>query len=129
MVLEDNENRIKRFKQELIGHELDVYVDADPAVQALKTKNYDVVFLDHDLDNETYVDPLERNTGYEVIRFLVRNKLNTNTNFIVHSMNPVEDSMVKSLKANDYKAVRAVFNSHEFYSIIEQLSNYKDKET
>lgn len=126
LVLEDDENRIKKFKQELIGHELDICVDALPAIESLKQKEYDIVFLDHDLGGKTYVDPLEQNTGYEVIRFLVRNLTNTKANFVVHSMNSVGDSMVKSLKARNYKSVRAIFNSYEFNHVIEQICNYKE---
>lgn len=126
LVLEDDQNRIKRFSQELIGNSLDICERAEEAIKLLKEKDYDVVFLDHDLGGQIYVDPLESNTGYEVIRFLARNITNTKANFIVHSMNSVGDSMVKSLKAKNYKAVRAVFNSPEFMSVIKQICDYKE---
>jgi len=83
-ILEDNEFRIKTFKQSLIGHSVDIVTtvkDGRPLVE----EKYDLIFLDHDLGGETYV-PSGPETGYEMAQ-IISETVNKDTPTIIHSCN------------------------------------------
>lgn len=88
LIVEDNKARIKWFKEALIGHSVDIVESADPAISLVKEKKYDVIFLDHDLGGEEYVDSNNDNTGYQVSK-VIKGSINCQTRIIVHSCNPV----------------------------------------
>jgi len=50
-------------------------------------KEFDVMFLDHDLGGRVYVDSSDLNTGYQVAKYMVENNI-TSKEIIVHSLNP-----------------------------------------
>lgn len=65
---------------------------------------YDLVYLDHDLDGEAWANPNGKNTGSEVVRWILLNKPKIGR-VIVHSMNsPAANRMVKALKGASYDA-------------------------
>lgn len=92
LVLEDDPNRIHKFRRDLIGVTSVEYAQtAAHAKQLLTTRDYDLIFLDHDLGGDTYVDSTEENTGAEVARFLARLEQwqDPKTTVVVcHSLNP-----------------------------------------
>lgn len=96
LVLEDDSNRIKEFNKRLRDTRIcfTSYVDtAELAIQKLKESDYDIIFLDHDLGGETYVDTNNKNTGSEVARWISKNPIKGLV--IVHSLNkPAADGMV-----------------------------------
>lgn len=51
-----------------------------------KMSPFDVLFLDHDLGNQVYVDSYEENTGYQVARHIAGNSISF-TDCYIHSMN------------------------------------------
>jgi hypothetical protein len=81
-ILEDNQERIdefiKRFDEvkninDFFDIELDIAKSAKSALKMLnkalkENKKYDLMFLDHDLGKEVYVDSSDKNTGYFVIK-------------------------------------------------------------
>ena len=103
LVLEDDPNRIAEFKNRfkdlnMLGNvkvEAEFTEMADECISLLKTNTYDVIFLDHDLGGETYVDPDNKNTGSEVARFINSSDIDFgNLIVIIHSMNtPAANSM------------------------------------
>lgn len=68
-----------------------------------------MVFLDHDLGGEVYVDSGREDCGMEVVRWVCQNKPEVKQ-FIVHSYNPDgARRMVEDLTAAGYEVVRIPF--------------------
>ena len=100
-ILEDSQSRITLFNSWYVDHELTMTDDAMEAIEILKRDKFDVIFLDHDLDQRTFVDSSEPNTGYTVAKE-IPNTVNVNTQVILHSMNPDGvNNMAAVLKANN----------------------------
>lgn len=99
LFLDDDENRHFRFSQmiEVLSNQLnrkDIAVihnrTATECIQSLKLDPvYDAVFLDHDLDLNTYDHPSEEETGMEVVDFIdrVMDRDKCPRNIIIHSHN------------------------------------------
>jgi CheY-like chemotaxis protein len=99
MIVEDSPARINTFKQKLNNKDYDLYffdtaVDAEAALKNIG--GFDVLFLDHDLGGQVFVDSKDPNTGYAVAKFIVDNKIDI-PSIIVHSMNPVGSQNIKSI--------------------------------
>ena len=83
-ILEDDPERIKKFRRNLIGHELDITTTVDEGKKYIN-KKYDLIFLDHDLGGHQMVDSGE-GTGYELAA-LIADTVNKNSAIIIHSLN------------------------------------------
>lgn len=78
--------------------------DASGAIAALSSGGFDVVYLDHDLGDETYQDEAEENSGSGVVRWIVANKPAIGR-VVVHSLNaPAANRMVQCLRDAGYEA-------------------------
>ena len=88
LVLEDDPYRQKLFKQRLYKANLEVVDSVCVAIACLKNKEWDYLFLDHDLGGQQFVTPGE-NTGYAVACWLEKNPERQPKNIIIHSLNPV----------------------------------------
>ena len=87
MLLEDNPHRITFFQNELKKHKLTVCRHAKAAMKALKDGQFDLIFLDHDLDSEP-IAPDDENSGSEVARFIVKEAVTCGL-IILHTENRV----------------------------------------
>ena len=93
LVLEDNPERQKVFMKELSRNYQITIVDTVELAKTLvkeAEKNQDqfhVIFIDHDLGGEVYVDSREENTGYQFAVWLAENEIDSQ--FITHSLNLV----------------------------------------
>jgi DNA-binding NarL/FixJ family response regulator len=122
LILEDAQYRIKDFRSympfaKIIKH-------ADDCIEQLEKAEepWDILFLDHDLDNQTYVDPEEFNTGSEVVRWIVKNKPEIKQ-IIIHSHNEeAGESMRRDLYLAGYNVKR-----HPFLSL--KLDQFSGNET
>ena len=85
---------------------------ADDCIDQLERGGpWDILFLDHDLDGEAYVDPSEPNTGSEVVRWIVKNKPVIGE-IIIHTHNEgASVNMAKDLYMANYKVARKRFLS------------------
>lgn len=54
----------------------------------VREKEYDLIFLDHDLGNREYVDSDDSNTGFQVAK-AIKGTPNESTFIVIHSANPV----------------------------------------
>lgn len=89
LLVEDDDERIKWFSRELIGHNLIVVKTSSEAISALKLGKFDLLFLDHDLAESHYNQLCFDGTGSEVAKFLGDDyKNNPNMVIILHSLNP-----------------------------------------
>lgn len=89
LIVEDDEQRIDWFKNQLAGHKLYIAKSTSSAINTLKQIDFDIVYLDHDLTEEAYwKDAHHSVTGYSVCLFLEQNpENNRDASFVVHSMN------------------------------------------
>lgn len=103
LFLDDDPNRGERFLREhgdvvwtkTARSTIDVLFDFDP---------FDVVYLDHDLGGEVYVDSGREDTGMEVVRWVEANRPAVGR-FVVHSLNyPAAAQMVGRLRDAGYEA-------------------------
>jgi len=98
LILEDDPNRHVRFRRNLIGAEITIVDQAQDAIELLKTKEWDLLCLDHDLGGKIHVDSSEPNTGYAVAKWLEENPKFQPKEIILHSLNPVgRENMKKCL--------------------------------
>lgn len=97
-ILEDNKNRMVKFRRELIGHYIDHAETIEEGTSLVVSNKYDLLFLDHDLGGDEMVDSNESNTGYQLARFIASFTKNKETPCIVHSCNPAgADNIVNVL--------------------------------
>ena len=93
MILEDDpyDTRMDGFKNLFtsVGAVITWVDTAEECIEELKNDIFDIIFLDHDLGGEVFVDYRETNTGSEVSRWIYENPINDNTIVIIHSFNPV----------------------------------------
>ena len=97
LILEDDPYRIKNFKKML---SLDNTLFLSDNVEECKSiyndnKPFDVIFLDHDLGGEIFVDSNEKNTGYQFSKFIMNEGVNNSV--IIHSMNPAGAQRMRSI--------------------------------
>ena len=88
LILEDDLTRQRLFKENLIKHDIFITDSSKVAIWKLTKEPWDILFLDHDLGGNVFVESGE-DTGYEVAKFLEENKQYTPNTVIVHSLNVV----------------------------------------
>lgn len=100
IILEDSIERIRTFKKELHGHDLFFFDQVSEAKEALTLLGpFDVIFLDHDLDDKVFVNSNEENTGYQLAKYIAENNIKFDQ-IIIHSMNPAGVSKMKGILPN-----------------------------
>lgn len=82
LVLEDNKNRIKWFKQVFNDCGIMFTKDVDVMCDELRTKDYDVIFLDRDIG-----EPDGGKTGEDVTKIMMKEKLAQASTIIIHTFN------------------------------------------
>lgn len=88
------------------------------AIAAMKGEAFDMVFLDHDLGGEVFVDSSREDCGMEVVRFMEEHKPSAGR-VVVHTMNPAAgQQMEQALVAAGYWTRRAAFGSERFQSYV-----------
>ena len=103
--LDDMEIRQKSFKRSFPVDNITFAKSAEEAIKILeKDLDWDLICLDHDLGNRTFVDSKDLNTGYQVAKFL--SDKNIKSTIIIHSCNPVgAENMLKLLPQAVYLPV------------------------
>ena len=97
LILEDSYARIQTFKQRLKGHDLFFFDQVKDAKDALTLLGpFDVVFLDHDLDDKVFVDSADANTGYQLAKYIAEKGFKFDQ-IILHSMNPAGVQNMKDI--------------------------------
>ena len=99
LILEDDPNRHKAFRNRLIGTNLKIVETAAEAIAALNNQTWDYLFLDHDLGGMTYVTS-GKGTGYEVAEWLAKNESKQPSHIILHTLNPVGAQNMQALLPN-----------------------------
>lgn len=96
LILEDSKKRIKTFRQQLIGHNVVDVLGTKECIDLLKEKEWDYLFLDHDLLDIHYAMLVKGHkgvapgTGRDVAKWLSENPDRSPKKMvIIHSLNPV----------------------------------------
>lgn len=101
LFLDDNYGRIREFQQLVTQKNWTVTVvnDAQPCITAMSENEYDIVFLDHDLEGRVYVPTYELNTGSEVARWIASDacRMKHDTKIIIHTLNEKGMEYMKAL--------------------------------
>lgn len=97
LFLDDDNERIRQFRGKIPGAV--VVKTAEQAIKALAKEDiWNIVFLDHDLEGETYVDSNRADCGMEVVRWIIKEDAHIR-NIIVHTQNPpAGEEMTRLLK-------------------------------
>ena len=110
LIVEDEEYRLRWFRQSFIGHAVSMTKDVEEAKRMLEQHEYDYIFLDHDLTEKHYnqgwsgnYEGEDKTTGYEIAQFLEKSvELQPNAKIFVHSLSPAGgDRMMVALKDRD----------------------------
>ena len=117
LFLDDNKDRWNRFRLELnkLFPETSPTVirwtqTAEDCIRRLEQDHWQVVFLDHDLGGEVFVDTSREDCGMEVVRWIEQNKPENIEYFIVHSWNvPAAREMADRLKKIGYQTILKPF--------------------
>jgi DNA-binding response OmpR family regulator len=114
LVLEDSQDRVEEFKKRFKEKGWEgIYVDnVTDFEKKLLTEKYDIIFLDHDLEGQAYVNSEYYNTGATAAKMIVKRRSETKIKFpiIIHSANPHgADSMFDTLRDSGAHAVKVSF--------------------
>lgn len=95
MILDDMESRHLEFIRttQFLNVDCEHVWNASEAISRLKNKEFDLVFLDHDLSDEHYsiegqTNPVNEGTGAEVAEFIAQMEKPPGI-VVIHSWNPV----------------------------------------
>lgn len=107
LILEDNAGRIMHFAQAY--PEAVIVTRAKDAIKCLSERGWHHVSLDHDLNNEIFVDSARDDCGMEVVRWIVHHR--PQIDFInIHTANRgASEKMHEALINAGYKCARAPF--------------------
>jgi CheY-like chemotaxis protein len=99
--LEDNINRYAPFFEWLEQKAIDPHVlsakSYREAIEIFKdNKEFDVIFLDHDLGGKVFIDSRKENTGYTVAKYILNNNIKYEQ-CIIHSQNPAGANNIQSI--------------------------------
>ena len=115
LFLDDNPERHRVFKQRTIGCTVDSVFNADTCLEFLRKSGteYDVIFLDHDLDAtlENKIVEGEKDGRY-VVRKMIEEGITEGlvyTKIVIHSLNrPAAERMEAALKGAGIKEAKAI---------------------
>lgn len=118
LILEDDPFRIELFKVYLepLNFQVTYCSQANEATAELyDNNNYDLIFLDHDLGGEVFVDSTRDDTGAAVARWLANEETiegkpyNRGISIVIHSMNPAgQRNMQGILEAAGFNFTRII---------------------
>jgi CheY-like chemotaxis protein len=100
LILEDSDERIRKFNENLNKDGISVTFTkfVEPCIDILKKEVFDYLFLDHDLGGEVYVESGgDKETGYDVAKWLSENTDRMPKNIILHSLNEAGRENMQSL--------------------------------
>jgi CheY-like chemotaxis protein len=85
LFLDDDDRRCHIFRSNFPS--ADIVNTAEEAIAALEHGEYDLICLDHDLGGEQMVNPRGKNTGSEVVRYMIKNPHPAKA-IMIHTHNP-----------------------------------------
>jgi len=122
LFLDDDPKRTKAFRSQC--PKATCVETADACLQKLREQQWDVIFLDHDLNGEHYVNSGRNDCGMEVVRNLVSNPCHSisGTTVVVHSYNLAASiEMANRLNQAGYEGCRLPFGLRGFTAFVAGL--------
>lgn len=121
LILEDDANRHRKFRRNLIGTSVTITDRVSEAVSLIKTRSFDVVFLDYDL----YLGRNPESVGDDVLDEIICCPLCVNApHWVIHSLNSLgAASMYKRLYDAGASVSRHPF-AWEDKHLVEKLRAY-----
>ena len=114
LFLDDNNERIETAIKYFSSDDYDLMIakTAHHAIKLLKIQGFELVYLDHDLGGEVFVNSNREDCGMEVVRWMCSNKMKINVGrVIVHSWNyPAATEMRNKLKDAGYDVCQSPFS-------------------
>jgi hypothetical protein len=116
LILEDNQDRIEKFKILFKNQEASFVKTVREAIELVAWyRDFDILWLDHDLGGKIWEDSFKEDTGYHFVKWMVDNELQKKALIYIHSMNPVgANLMLNYLKDNGYDGSCIPFNLIKF---------------
>jgi len=103
LFFDDNYERIEDAAEKYSEDELTIVTNVPDCLRALSFHDWELVSLDHDLAGRDFIDPDDKNTGMEVVRYIEKTgwaEKRKKPDIIIHSSNFfAADSMCKRLIA------------------------------
>jgi hypothetical protein len=108
LILEDDPDRIKHFKRNLIGHYVAVFDRVEDFIYTYNRKDmeWDLVFLDYDLDSLNGINP-EVNNGIIAVHKMLEN-VRTKPHYIIHSANEIAAAYMCDLLRNRIEELKCL---------------------
>lgn len=107
LFLDDCPLRAMKFRREVPYAK--VVTTAQACIEQLSQQTWHAIFLDHDLNGDSYQDPTEENCGTTVASWICQNKPSID-HIIVHSLNQQErENMVNMLRKENYNVINCSF--------------------
>jgi len=111
LILEDNQERIEKFKILFKNHQITFCDNIDDASTACQKMTYDILWIDHDLNGKIWEDSFNYKTGYQFVKWMVDNGYQKNSLNYIHSMNPIgANLMLNYLRDNNYDGIWIPFH-------------------
>ncbi|HNC56720.1 MAG TPA: hypothetical protein PLP33_14840 [Leptospiraceae bacterium] len=110
LIFEDDRERIKWFKREFVGHEIQITQSVQGAIELLCNQDFDLILLDNDIVLEHYENPdCYDGTGRELADWLAQTKLNNSPVILIHSCNSVASQYMYDVLVTMYTTVKKSF--------------------
>ena len=103
LILEDSSKRIAWFSEEFKEYDLVIANNSSMAIDILKTMNFDLAMLDHDLGQKIFAKS-DKNSGFAVAEEIPKNPESVK-NVIVHSYNP--EGSIRMMKVFEKCGIKA----------------------
>lgn len=110
LFLDDSSTRTTMFMSNWIGNEIHTVATADGALKLLESNKYDMIFLDHDLEEEHYdmTKPEDKN-GFFVARKMLEFKHLHGQTVVLHSLNQNGRENMESVLKDDFNVIKLPF--------------------
>lgn len=110
LFLDDSNHRTTTFISNWIGNEIDTVCTADGAITLLEMNSYDMIFLDHDLEEDHYTETkIDDKNGLFVAKKL-KNLVHLHGKTVVlHSLNANGRENMESVLKDKFKVIKLPF--------------------
>ena len=124
------------FRQNSIGFIVDFAINAKEAISLLNKNEYDLIYLDHDLEEEHYhVNKENHKDGSFVARHLNQMTQHHGKIVIIHSLNPAGRANIKSILDQNFNVWMPENIRHselwkiEASTLLQAIQAYKGKKS
>ncbi len=122
LLLENNQHRVTFFQNGLRPHHLTICRHAKAAIKSLKQNYFDLIFLDHDLEDGA-ADVESKNCGSEVARFMAESRTGSDSIIVLHTENDEGRASMEALLPHALSIPYGKLKAMGFHALIKQARN------